>query len=630
VKSNGEDIFMPGITKRIRVALSVGAIALAVLATMRWSPHTTYAAGQGALLTGAVRSASGEKMGGVSVSAKIEGRTITASVFTDEGGDYYFPPMEEGKYRVWAQAAGYEKAQSQVDLKGPVVHQNLVMKETKDFVLQLSGDQLIAALPEDTAAHRRMKDTFIRNCTTCHEGNVSLQNRFDAQGWEAIINAMSRIEAYGSFREGQQVNPTISYFKKDLASYLAEMRGPGASPIEWKAPQRPSGEAALPVVYEYDLPLEGGGGYILNNGSDWSLGPSMASGGGLGLHDAQVDFDGNIWFTYNQKGSLDRTIGKVDAKTGQVTNFKAPGANGVAGLSHGITLAHDGILWFNVDTGEGVNGKVSGSLGRMDPKTGTLEVYTPPKGMAGVERHVDEDGQGYIWGATEAGALRFNPKTHEFKEYKSLTLPGRSYGVAGDREGNGWWTQIDIDIIGHSDIESGKSLEIKLPPANSSTFLKAGDLSPEDLKAYAPWGAKAQTPRRPAADKQSDDVWVPNYSGNNLMRINSRTLKVTYYPAPRVGLNPYMPGIDKSHNVWMSLQNTDDIAKFDPQTGKWTFYTWPSRGTGLRTFHLVERDGVLQLAGAYFNANRVSRMVVRTRKDVAALKTQVQEMARAR
>ena len=32
-------------------------------------------------------------MGGITVSAKPVGGTITTTVFTDEGGDYYFPPL---------------------------------------------------------------------------------------------------------------------------------------------------------------------------------------------------------------------------------------------------------------------------------------------------------------------------------------------------------------------------------------------------------------------------------------------------------------------------------------------------------------------------------------------------------
>src|SRR2546427_10569826 len=68
------------------------------------------------LLTGAISSRSGQKLDGVTVSAKMEGSTITTSVYTDQTGSYYFPPMPAGKYRIWAQALGFETAKSSVDL----------------------------------------------------------------------------------------------------------------------------------------------------------------------------------------------------------------------------------------------------------------------------------------------------------------------------------------------------------------------------------------------------------------------------------------------------------------------------------------------------------------------------------
>src|SRR6266436_7585610 len=46
-----------------------------------------------AILSGSIAAASGEKMGGVTVSAKAEGATITTSVYTDDSGNYYFPPL---------------------------------------------------------------------------------------------------------------------------------------------------------------------------------------------------------------------------------------------------------------------------------------------------------------------------------------------------------------------------------------------------------------------------------------------------------------------------------------------------------------------------------------------------------
>jgi len=50
-----------------------------------------------ALLSGTITSAAGDKMGGVTVSAKADGATITTTVYTDQNGSYYFPPLPNGK-----------------------------------------------------------------------------------------------------------------------------------------------------------------------------------------------------------------------------------------------------------------------------------------------------------------------------------------------------------------------------------------------------------------------------------------------------------------------------------------------------------------------------------------------------
>src|SRR5216117_325008 len=68
------------------------------------------------LLSGAITARSGQKLEGVTVSAKMEGSTITTSVYTDTAGNYFFPPLPAGKYRVWAQALGFEMSKGAVDL----------------------------------------------------------------------------------------------------------------------------------------------------------------------------------------------------------------------------------------------------------------------------------------------------------------------------------------------------------------------------------------------------------------------------------------------------------------------------------------------------------------------------------
>ena len=108
------------------------------------------------LLSGTVASADGEKMGGVTVSAKADGSTITTTVFTDEAGGYYFPAMAAGKYRVWAQTLTFETAKGEVDLSA-AQRQDFTLNRMKDAeqqVLQLPGDLIFAALPEETMTPR--------------------------------------------------------------------------------------------------------------------------------------------------------------------------------------------------------------------------------------------------------------------------------------------------------------------------------------------------------------------------------------------------------------------------------------------------------------------------------------------
>jgi streptogramin lyase len=593
-------------------------------------------------LTGTVKSESGSALAGVTVSAKAKGQTITTTVFTDEQGRYFFPAeISKAKYAMWAQTEGYQTARSEVIIGDKAVRQDFVLKTLSDFTKQMTGQEYLAALPEDTPQHRRMKDIFFNNCTGCHEASYILQNRFDAKGWEAAINLMSKMVNGGGNYGGpdQAPFPVINYYKKDLAEYLAEMRGPGPSPMHPVPRPGPTGEAAMAVITEYDLPIADknffteNDGYATNDGSDWSLGtPSRLNGVG-GTHDTQMDRDGNLWLTYAQPSGV-RSLGMVDAKTGKVTDIKVPGLHGMAAFTHGLAIDHNGILWFTA-AGAGVADGGVGSLASIDPKTMKFEVYPPPKGMSGVTLSVDEDAKGFIWASTSAGAVRFDPKTHQYTEFRSVTPinaegTGESYGVTGDREGNGWWTQMFIDRVGKGDVKSGKSFEVKIPPRTAlaekeitEDDRKLLDLSGVFMSDFSGWWS--QGPRRLGADKQSDVVWVGDYWGNNLAKIDIHTLKPTLYPYPERYAAPYDAVVDSHHNVWMNLFNGDAVVKFDPSSETWTKYPLPTRGIEMRHMAIAEHDGAVEAVVSEFRVGKVAVMRFRTKADLQALQRQSEQ-----
>src|SRR2546423_10110747 len=123
-----------------------------------------------AQLAGTITSPSGEKMGGVSVSAKAEGGTIRTSVYTDKAGRYRFTDLAPGRYRVWAQAIGYQTARGELEM-APGARQDFELVANADpeqTYRQLPGNLPLDALPETTDHAKRMNQPVRHDCTSCH------------------------------------------------------------------------------------------------------------------------------------------------------------------------------------------------------------------------------------------------------------------------------------------------------------------------------------------------------------------------------------------------------------------------------------------------------------------------------
>ena len=605
-------------------ACALHALSVAIVATMTASLGSALAFAADTVLSGAVTSAGGDKMGGVTISAKAAGQTITTSVFTDDSGAYYFPPLPAGKYQVWAQALAFERATGEVDLAARK-RQDFVLKPAADYVRQLPGHVIIDSLPDETDADKRMKRIVRNACTGCHTPSYTLQHTFDEAGWTAIIELMKRVNVSGVVQEGR-INGLLDRHQKELAAYLAGARGPGPSTMKIKLPPRPSGEAARVVFREYDVPPDIDQvpyKVLSNDGSNWSLGtPSRI---GSLVHDAYADQDGDLWFTSNVPNRF-LTIGRIDAKTGAFKALRVAGQGGLAANTHGMKPDSRGNIWFDVNVGPR-------GLGRLDPKAQKIQVFVPPQGISptGGAVTVDVDPKDMVWASSPTGALRFDPATETFTEYKSLTWKtangnGVTYGAAVDRDGNGWWAEMMLDIIGRADAATGKVTEIKLPPiepemaritAEDKAFY-AGYVQP-DFNVPFPW---AQGPRRMGTDKNDDVLWVGNSWGGNLAKINTKTNAVSFVPLPDGAHQPYHIAVDSQHNAWLNLWTTDRILRLDPKTQAWTAFDMPTRGTEARYISVSEAGGKLQVVMPYSRTSKIAVMTFRSEAEIAALKGQ--------
>src|SRR5262245_44887274 len=248
-----------------RTALLVALAAVASLAGF------TLAHAADSLLSGTVKSSTGAPMPGASVSAKAQGATITTTVFTDPQGNYYFPSLPAGRYRVWAQALTFATALGEVDLNGPN-RQDFALQPLEDFARQLPGDVLLASLPDATNDDLRMKRLVRNNCTGCHTPSYVLQHRFDQDGWSKIIELMKHVNVAGIY-QGADHKPQglLDFHQQELAAYLARARGPGENGLKLQLRPALTGEAARAMITEYDVPLDPNAGlpadFVSNDGS---------------------------------------------------------------------------------------------------------------------------------------------------------------------------------------------------------------------------------------------------------------------------------------------------------------------------------------------------------------------------
>jgi streptogramin lyase len=246
---------------------------------------------------------------------------------------------------------------------------------------------------------------------------------------------------------------------------------------------------------------------------------------------------------------------------------------------------------------------------------------------------LDYDSLGGIWAGTPDGALRFDPATGKFTEFKSVNPKGPNggqggtYGIAGDKDGNGYWSQMAFDTIVKADLKTGKTTEMKLPPlkdemaratAADNAFYET--YGPRDIGTPFPW---SQGPRRMGIDRDNGILWVANSWSGTLGRIDTKTMQTTLIPFPNSFTEqPYHAVPDKHQNVWAPLWTTDQIAKYDSKTGRWTMFDLPTRGTEVRIGALLEKGDDLKVVFAYARSSKIAVLSVRSEADMAALKAQ--------
>jgi virginiamycin B lyase len=592
------------VPKRNAQLLALVCLAAAALFFHAASGVSQPASGTAAL-SGTVKSADGKPLEGVGVSARGANDTFTTTVYTDDAGRYSFPPLPAGDYKMRAQAVGFDAARADAQLgAGSSKPVDLTLSPLTDFYKQLSGTEWAASLPESAPEDRRMKTVFINNCSGCHQVSFLLQNRFDAAGWSAVMTLMEKMLSIGYAPEDAKPNAVIHAYKPELAEYLGRVRGPSNVPLDLKLLPRPTGEAARIVVTEYDLSRPDMPGWIMeHNGTDWMEGtPSRWNG--RAAHDVAVDKGGSVWFA--DDATPERTLGKLDPRTGKIAEYKLADDANAAETSHALIFDKVGNIWF-------ANG-TEGAPTKFDPETGKFFRYPRPQDIPYSGDFITMDTKGNVWSPDREGAFKLDPETGKYTNY-SLKPGKANYDIAADDEDKVWVSQPGGNDMVVVDSRSGKVDQLALNDLTSPDY----EVTAKDRELSAGLSLTPNTatpldkgPRRSAADRGTDTIWVCEFFADRLAKIDAKTRKVTEYPLPHRYSQPYSATVNqKDHTVWITMLNSDRIAKFDPATEKFTEYTLPTRGTEIRHIQVDSSTNPPTVWLPYDRTNKIARIQFR-------------------
>jgi virginiamycin B lyase len=90
-------------------------------------------------------------------------------------------------------------------------------------------------------------------------------------------------------------------------------------------------------------------------------------------HDPAVGPDGALWFTEQMANKL----GRLDPKTGTMQEYPLPTDKNSG--PHGLVADKEGNIWFTANFG--------GYIGKLDPRTGKVTEYKMPLEKARIPRH---------------------------------------------------------------------------------------------------------------------------------------------------------------------------------------------------------------------------------------------------
>jgi virginiamycin B lyase len=266
----------------------------------------------------------------------------------------------------------------------------------------------------------------------------------------------------------------------------------------------------------------------------------------VGAHDVWADPapGGPVWFSAQRSGEL----GRLDPRSGKVEMIPL----GARSSPHGVILDAEGAPWL---TDGGQNAIV-----RVDPKTRAVKAWALPEstGYANLNTAIF-DKSGVHWFTGQSGYYgRLDPKTGDLKVFDAPGGRG-PYGIHATPEGTVYYASLAGSHIARIDAASGKVTVIEPP-------------------------TRRQGARRVWSDSRGL-VWVAEWNSGQLSRYDPKTGAWAQWKAPGESPRVYAVYVDERDKVWVAEWTAQAMLRFDPATQKFESFRSSTATANVRQIH---------------------------------------------
>ena len=289
----------------------------------------------------------------------------------------------------------------------------------------------------------------------------------------------------------------------------------------------------------------------------WPLATPRATG----IHDVAPAPDGGVWFTAQRSGHL----GWFDPRSARVELI----ALGRGSAPHGVIAGPDGAAWLT-DGGQQ-------AIVRVGWPQRELRVYPLPDGTPDANLNTCAfDGDGTLWFTGQSGIIgRLEPRSGRI-EVRDAPRGRGPYGICATPSGDVWWCSLAGSFIAQIDRRSGESRIVE-PPTKAQGARRvwsdsrgrlwvsewnSGQVSMHDpaTRAWRSWRLPGASPQPYAVYvDERDAVWLSDFGANAVLRFDPRSERFEAFALPRPGA-AVRQILGRAGEVWLPESGTEHIS----------------------------------------------------------------------